>query len=85
MVIAMLDILSALVDWVVSGISAVIDLLPDSPFSGVLLSGTIGDYMGQVNYFVPIGMMVNTLAAWTGCIIFWYAASLFMRWLKAIE
>lgn len=83
--IAMLDILSALVDWVVSGISAVIDLLPDSPFAGVLLSGTIGDYMGQVNYFVPIGMMVNTLTAWTGCIIFWYAASLFMRWLKAIE
>lgn len=80
----MLDLLKALVDWVVNGIKSIIDLLPDTPFC-LTLPSFIADYMGNVNYFVPVGMMVNTLIAWTACIAVFYACMIFMRWLKAID
>lgn len=80
----MLDILSSIVDWVVDGIASIIDLLPDSPFQ-LTLPSYIADYMGYVNYFVPVGLMVDTLLLWTTCILAFYACMVFMRWLKAID
>lgn len=78
------DILSAISDWVVNGIASIIDLLPDSPFQ-LMLPSYIADYMGYVNYFVPVGWMVDTLLLWTTCIIVYYSCMIFMRWLKAID
>lgn len=79
-----MDILKTVSSWLVGGLKSVIDLLPDNPFK-LSVPPQIETILGYVNYFIPIRLMLITLAAWTACIVVWYAASVFMRWLKAIE
>lgn len=76
--------LQDIVKWVVDGIKSVIDLLPDSPFRFTVPDSVVS-LLGHVNYFVPVGLMLKTMLAWTVCVGVWYAAMVFMRWLKAIE
>lgn len=80
-----MDIIGKLVDWVVDNIKGIIDLLPDSPFRVEYVPAIVEQMMGYVNYFIPIGLMLKTMLAWTVCVGVWYAAMILMRWLKAIE
>lgn len=79
------NVLKSLVTWVVDGIKSIIDLLPDSPFRIDWVPDSVQQMLGYVNYFVPVGKMVKTMLAWTICVGVFYAAMIFMRWLKAIE
>lgn len=79
-----MDILKSISGWIVDGVKSVVDLLPDSPFT-FDVPASVQQMLGYVNYFIPIRQMLITLGAWTACVIVWYAASVFMRWLKAIE
>lgn len=80
----MASIITSFLSWLKSMIVAAIDLLPDSPFQ-IDLPDYVTDIVGYVNYFVPIGSMIKILTAWTAAILVWYAASLLLRWIKAIE
>lgn len=80
----MASIINAGIDWLKGMIAAVVGLLPDSPFA-IEIPDYVTDIMGYLNYFVPIGSMIKVLTAWTAAIIVWYAASLLMRWIKAID
>ena len=80
----MASIITSFLSWLKSMIAAAIDLLPDSPFQ-IDIPDYVTDIIGYVNYFVPIGSMVKILTAWTAAILVWYAASLLLRWIKAIE
>ena len=80
----MSSILNSGIDWLKSMIAAAIDLLPDSPFQ-IDIPDYVTDIIGYVNYFIPIGSMMKILTAWTSAILVWYAASLLLRWIKAIE
>lgn len=80
----MMDFIKSLIDWVVNGIKAVVDLLPDSPFQ-ITVPDSVQQMMGYVNYFIPIKLMLQTMLAWTICVGVWYAATILMRWVKAIE
>lgn len=79
-----MDFFASAVSWIKDMIVAVIDLLPDSPFS-FDIPASIHTIIGYVNYFVPVGQMVVVLTGWTACILVYYGASLLMRWIKAIE
>lgn len=68
-------------NWILSFITVV---LPDSPFS-LLDNSPISEYIGYINYFVPIDFMVDALSAWTGAILIFYGYQIIMRWAKAIE
>lgn len=78
------SIINSGISWLKNMVAGVIDLLPDSPFS-FDIPDYVQDILGYINYFVPIGGMIKILTAWTACIIVWYAASVLMRWIKAIE
>lgn len=80
----MASIVTSFLSWLKSMIAAAIDLLPDSPFQ-IDIPDYVTDIIGYVNYFVPIGSMIKILTAWTSAILVWYAASLLLRWIKAIE
>lgn len=80
----MASIITSFLSWLKSMIAAAIDLLPDSPFQ-IDLPDYVTDIIGYVNYFIPVGSMVKILTAWTAAILVWYAASLLLRWIKAIE
>lgn len=79
-----MEVVNKIAAWVKSGVVQVLDLLPDSPFS-FEVPDVVHQYLGYLNYFVPVRLILGTLAAWTACIALWYAASVFMRWLRAIE
>lgn len=77
-------IINGFFDWVTAAIASVVNVLPDSPFS-ITIPAHIAHIMGYVNYFIPIGQMVTFLVGWTSCIAVWYAFSLLLRWIKAIQ
>jgi len=59
-------------------------LLPQSPiiYMGENLNSTLLSY---INWFIPIGTMLNITTAWCGCMATWYIVSVALRWAKAIE
>lgn len=74
------NILDTLKEWILS----VIDLLPKSPFQ-FESAAEFRQLMGYINYFIPIGAMVNVMVTWLSCIALWYVSMTVLRWIKAIE
>ena len=83
-----MDIFNSIVAWVGDKLNWIMSficiVLPDSPFS-LLDKSPISEYLGYINYFIPIEFMIDTLTAWTGCILVYYGYQMIMRWAKAIE
>lgn len=71
------DQLNNILSWVVL-------LLPPSPFS--LLDMTpLHDYLGYINYFVPLDYITSLLSAWGLAILTYYIYHIILRWVKAIN
>lgn len=60
-------------------------LLPDSPFKDFTVPPEIKEILSYINWVVPFYMIGNTLLAWTGCIVVYYAYQTILRWIKSIE
>lgn len=71
------------------GIKALLELLPDSPFSAALDSlannEVITGILGMVNWFVPFYLFVPTFTAWLVCVAVYYVYQIVLRALKVIE
>ena len=83
-----MDIFGSIFGWLQDQLNNVLSwvvwLLPDSPFK--LLNMTpIHDYLGYINYFVPLDFMVNLLTAWGTCIGIYYCYQIVLRWAKAVD
>ena len=78
------DIINQFLDWVKSGVAAMIDLLPDSPFA-FDVPAEVHQILGYINYFVPFRQILTIVTAWSVCVAVWYVSSLLLRWLRAIE
>lgn len=80
--------LNGAVDWLGNAINSILSwicyVLPDSPFK-MLEMTPIKDYLGYINYFVPIDFMLSTLSAWGVAILVYYGYQIIMRWIKAIN
>jgi hypothetical protein len=61
----------------------VIERLPDSPFQALDVS-PISEYLGMLNWIVPVEQMIYTLGLWVTCIAIFYIYSVVMKWVKAI-
>lgn len=73
---------------VTGGLMAILALLPDSPFKildNMEATGEIAEWLGYVNWFVPIYSFVGILEGWLVCIAVYYIYQVALRWLKAIE
>lgn len=81
-----MDVFNQVVSFVGDKINLILSFvcifLPDSPFS-LLDSSPVGEYLGYINYFVPIDFMVDTLSAWTAAILVYYCVQILLRWIKA--
>lgn len=83
-----MDVFGSIFGWLTDQLnnilSWVVFLLPDSPFS--LLDMTpLHDYLGYINYFVPLDFIINLLTAWGGAILVYYAYHIILRWVKAVS
>lgn len=71
------------------GLSAVLGLLPDCPFSASLkvlaANAQIKQMLGMVNWFIPIYTFVPILEGWLVCVALYYVYQVALRWLNAIE
>ena len=65
-------------------VSAVLQLLPDSPFLFVMDS-PVGQYAAYLNWVLPIRECIGTLELWISAIIVYYCYQAVLRWAKAIE
>lgn len=78
-----LDALSDAIDWLGS---ALLVILPTSPFQPLLADLAIGypDALAWLNWFIPINEILALLAAWLVAVGIFYLYSIIMRWIKMI-
>ena len=62
-------------------------LLPDSPFKFLsdLSNNPVYDWLGNLNWFIPITDMVVILENWCAAILLYYVIQIGLRWVNAIE
>lgn len=76
------NILQGILDFFGMILSSLLSALPDSPFS--LGVNVLGTWMGWINYFIPIGSIINVMAAYLSAVSVWYAVRWIMRFSKYI-
>lgn len=64
--------------------TSLILLLPASPFE-LLSNSSVSQYMGWLNWLVPIQQIIGILEAWTAAILIYYIYVTILRWIKAIQ
>lgn len=66
-------------------LSAVLILLPDSPFANIQIPYEVRQLLGYVNYFVPVSAMLAIGAGWLSAIGIYYLYQTILRWAKTIK
>ena len=66
-------------------VQTVLSWLPQSPFAGIAADFQSSHGLGWLNWFIPVGQIVQIMAAWLGAIALYYLASIMLRWVKAIS
>jgi len=79
-----MDIFNSIANVLKSALSWVCALLPDSPFQAIDNSA-VAQYLPYINWFIPFDFVVTTLSLWLVAIGVYYAYSVILRWVKAIE
>lgn len=62
-----------------------IDILPKSPIVYLTANPTVREYLGYINWFIPIYSMLTLLEGWLTAIVVYYVVQIVLRWIKAIE
>lgn len=63
----------------------VIMLLPTSPFKSITINPIFVDFLGYMNYYVPMKSLLVIMAEWLGCIVIYYTYQLILRQIKAVS
>ena len=79
----MTSLFQSLINLISSTLNALFFIFPNTPFH--YLNGQFGEYISQINYFVPVYEFVAVSEAWLVAVGIWYAYSIVARWLKAVE
>lgn len=78
------SILDSLLGNLASALTWVIELLPDSPFQAISNSD-VNEFMGTLNWFLPLDKIVAELELWITCVVVFYTYQIVLRWVRAIE
>lgn len=66
-------------------LSGLLSLLPLSPFTEIISSLSSLPFLGYLNWFIPIGMLLKIGSAWLAAIGVYYLYSVIARWVKLIS
>lgn len=79
--------MDALGQWVYDLAETAMSLLPDSPFQFLqdMSNSPVMEWLGILNWFIPISTFLAILSAWCSSILVYYVIQIAMRWAKAIE
>lgn len=79
-----MSVLNWLISKLTSLLNYVIALLPVSPFRKFIDEFSNIPYLGYLNWFFPVGKILEVGAAWLAVIALFYIYSVIMRWVKLI-
>lgn len=79
---------SDLTDTLVSLAISVINLFPASPFAPAIAAfnnSVVHEYLGYLNYIIPVGTMLTILSLWIAAVATYYVYQLILRWIKVVD
>lgn len=79
------DLIQTIIDGLAVTLSAILKLLPQSPFNGLTAVMLDSDMLGYLAYLIPIQQIVVTLEMWCLAVGMYYLYMIPMRWAKSIE
>jgi len=65
-------------------VEGILGLLPDSPFTNVIVTIGKSDIWGYLNYFVPISWMLGVTKAWVAVMASYYAWGFIRKWIEKL-
>lgn len=80
----LLDVFENLKNMLQQALQWVVSLMPDSPFK-LLDNSPVAQYLPYLNWFIPFDFIIATLETWLVAIGVYYAWSVLLRWVKAIN
>ncbi len=63
----------------------VIILLPTSPFQSIKIDPIFIDFLGYMNYYIPMKNLLAIMIEWLSCIVIYYTYQLCLRHIKAVS
>lgn len=83
-----MDVFHSIFDWLGNALNEMLGwilfMLPDSPFK-LLSKSPISQYLGYINFFVPVDFILSILGAWISAIAIYYGYKIILAWIKAIN
>jgi len=64
-------------------LGSILFFLPNDPLRPFIDSMAGGEWLGYLNWFVPIGTMISIGYAWLAAIAIFYTYQVILRWIKA--
>ena len=64
--------------------AVLLSFLPDSPIAPIIDSIERAEWLGYINWFVPVGTFVAIGTAWITAIGVFYVYQMILRWAKAV-
>lgn len=80
----MIELVNMLIKGIASFFELIISFLPKSPFT-LIDNSPIKDFLGYLNWLIPINSMLAIGEAWLLAIGVFYIYSIALRWVKAID
>lgn len=80
-----MDFFSWLSDKIQTVLQGLIDVLPGSPINWILSNDSINEYVGYLNWFIPVYTFIGILENWLAAVLIYYGVQIVLRWIKAVE
>lgn len=77
----MIGIFNAIIKGFGVVLTAILSLLPKSPF--VFVSSINNKYLGYINYFLPVTSAVAHLELFVAAVLIYYGLRVVLKWVKA--
>lgn len=69
---------------ITSALQTILNLLPRSPFTGLISYLQNVPYLGYINWFIPMSTLVSITKTWLAAITTFYLISVVLRWARAV-
>lgn len=63
----------------------ILSVLPKSPIKEILSSVGKPDWLGYLNWFIPVNAIISMLVIFLSAISIYYLYQIILRWVKAID
>lgn len=80
-----IPLLDRILEWLLAGVIALIELLPMSPIQELTADSAVSQIFGYINWVIPIGRILVIMGGILGATIIWYAVRWVLRFAHYVE